>query len=102
MWQYRVTVLSGCRTSTYQPQPNTAAEPSTSHEAIGETLHSAVTTTPAAAAPIGLLRSAPRSTPSWCGLRGVRKPPQTGAFTGRTHALAAVAQAAGAGPGRCT
>src|SRR2546423_8966430 len=48
-WQYRVTVLSACRTSTYQPHPATAADPSTSQTCVGETLHSAVTTVPAAA-----------------------------------------------------
>src|SRR2546421_4757293 len=101
-WQYRVTVLSGCRTSTYHPQPASAGDPSTSHEWVGETLHSAVTTIPAAAARTGLLRCAPRSTPLWWGLRGVRKPPQIAASVGRTQALAATAQAASAGPGRLT
>src|SRR2546423_9838911 len=78
-WQYRVTVLSTCRTSTYQPQPLTAGEPSTSQTWVGETLHSAVTTVPAATAKTGLLRSAPRATPSWVGRSGVRKAPPNGA-----------------------
>src|SRR5262249_60555268 len=66
MWQYRVITLPACRMSTYQPQPCTAADPSTSQlqklPSGAEALHLAVTTTPADAAWITVPFGTPRST----------------------------------------
>src|SRR5579859_1986132 len=102
MWQYRVTTSPGCRTSTYQPQPPTVAEPSTS-QLLVEALHSAVTTVPANAARIGVPRRAPRSSPSCAGRDGGRKPPQIGALTGLTQPVAGtVWTGAGGGGGQAT
>src|SRR5690349_24029663 len=81
MWQYRVTRSPSCWTSTYQPQPRRAELPSTSQLPL-ETLQTTRMTVPAVAARIGVLRVAPRSTPSWAGRPVVRKPLTSPAATG--------------------
>src|SRR3954470_1320204 len=85
MWQYRVTMLPVCCTSTYQPQPVSERLPSTS-QLLVDTLQTTRITVPAAAAWIGVLRTAPRSTPSWVGRAAVRYPLTSGARTGSIHA----------------
>ena len=66
-WQYRVITLPACRMSTYQPQPCTAGDPSTSQlhgpPPGDEALHLAVMTTPADAACTTVPFGTPRSTP---------------------------------------
>src|ERR1043165_4775697 len=85
MWQYRVTTPAACVTSTYQPQPMTDGEPSTSHEYEApprDALHSTCETTPAAAERIVVPFGDPRSTPSWVGRSAVRKPETMPSGTG--------------------
>src|SRR4051794_8504882 len=98
MWQYRVTTLPACCTSTYQPQPLSVRLPSTS-QLPAETLQTTRITVPAAAARIGVYRAAPRSTPSCDGRSLVRKPLTSPAPTGSCHAPATGGATAGAGAG---
>src|SRR3954453_11119546 len=66
MWQERGTT-SPWASSTYQPQPRTLGLPSTSQ--LGpEVLQVTVTTVPAFAARMVVLRGSMMSTPSWLGL----------------------------------
>src|SRR5439155_335168 len=88
-WQYRVVMLLACLISTYQPQPSTSALPSTS-QLLVEALHSTVTTMPPAAAWIGVPLGTERSTPSWVGRSGVRKPETISASTGAVQPEAAI------------
>src|SRR3954451_2461657 len=73
-----------CCTSTYQPQPEIERLPSTSQLFV-EALHTTRITVPDEAALIGVLRAAPRSTPSCAGRIGVRNPLTSDAFTGCTQ-----------------
>src|SRR3989442_12977585 len=99
MWQYRVTTLDSCLTSTYQPQPVVFDEPSTSHDGP-DVLHRTVTTTPLAAERIGVQRACGRSTPSCVGRDGVRKPLTMATFgTGSTQRPVSLTLIAGAAIG---
>src|SRR4051794_7314652 len=78
----------GGSTSTYQPQPGGWGEPSRSQPcSTSVMLQRTTVTTPADAAWIGVPRAAPRSTPSWVGRSGVRKPDTIGARTGATQPI---------------
>src|SRR6266508_1269791 len=74
--------------STYQPQPGVCGEPSRSQPCSGgEMLQRTTVTVPEEAAWIGVPRGAPRSTPSWLGRSGMRKPDTIGARTGATQPI---------------
>src|SRR4029453_10888884 len=68
MWQYRGTQPPACWISASQPQPLRLRLPSTSQLFV-DTLHTTRITRPAATAWMGVLRAAPRSTPSCDGRR---------------------------------
>src|SRR5215211_5160510 len=86
--------LPACSTSTYQPQPWWAGEPSRSHDhgppSGALTLHRDMITTPAAATRISVPRGTAMSTPWWEGRSMVRKPETRTPLTGTVQPDAAI------------
>src|SRR5690606_13971831 len=97
MWQYRVMTWPACRMSTYQPQPATAGLPSTSQLYAWpnrRALQVATSTTPEAAARIGVPCGTAMSTPLWAGRAGGRNGDTTDPASGRVQPDAAISPSA--------